>query len=106
MIATVNALKEDLENKNLEIAELNKQIALHEKLYASQEMQINNYKQLVASNEKAFLLLKEKSDNNEKAIQELKVIVTTLEKKVATEKKRGNIKAVLGALAVILIKVL
>jgi DNA repair exonuclease SbcCD ATPase subunit len=106
LIETVKSLRQDLENKNLEVAELNKQIVLYEKLYSSQETQIANYKQLVDNSDKAFLLLKEKSDNNEKAIGELKTIVTTLEKQVATEKKRGNWKLILGGLAVLLIKAL
>lgn len=106
LIETVKSLRQDLDNKNVEISELNKQIALYERLTITQEAQITNYKQLVENNEKVFSLLKEKSDNNEKAINELKTIVTTLEKQLASEKKRGNWKLVLGGLAVLLIKAL
>lgn len=92
---TVKQLREDGQFKDNEIQLLNQKIEQFEKISKIQENQVQLYEQMLQKQTEAFKLLNDKVDNLNQIVVELKETNTKLEKKVATERRIGNIKAIL-----------
>lgn len=91
---TVKQLREDVKLKDNEIELLNQKIAQYEKISNLAENQVQLYSQMLVKQEEAFKILNSKVDNLDVIIKELKEENAKLIKKVATEKKIGNLKAI------------
>lgn len=98
LILKIKQLSDEVKLKDAEIKLLNEKASQHEKISNIQESQLQLYQQLLTKQEAAFQLLSSKVDNLDQIVKELKDANSKLEKKVITEKRIGNLKAILVGL--------
>ena len=106
LVVTVGQLKSDLELKSVEIGWYKQKVAELENLNKLSEQQIVTANKVIQNQDSSLNLLREKIDNLEKIISNYEKANTNLQKQVKNEKRIGNVKVVVTAIALLCLKFL